>query len=124
MWFATSQMEVTTAINSLQFVKNISYTVMVAFLVMIVCFNLLGQFSTLSATVKEYTGLFKRLRSELGGLDGNESIQSQQTEIDTLKQELDTRNIVIIYKLVLTIIFSVLFLGFTIFVAYMALTLP
>ncbi|MEZ8346396.1 hypothetical protein AB4456_03550 [Vibrio splendidus] len=124
VWFATSQMQATTDIASLQFVKNISYSIMVAFLVVVVCFNLLGQFSTLSATVKEYTDLFKRLREELDAPKENESISSQLTEIDELKKGLDTRNLVVFIKLVATLIFAVVMLGFTIFVAYMALSQP
>ncbi|WP_145959513.1 hypothetical protein [Vibrio penaeicida] len=124
VWFATSQMQATTEIASLQFVKNISYLVMVAFLVVVVCFNLLGQFSTLSATIKEYTDLFKRLREELDTPKKNESISSQLKEIDKLKQGLDTRNAVIFAKLLATLVFSVVMLAFTIFVAYMALSEP
>ena len=124
VWFATSQTKATTAIDSLQFVKNVSYTMMVAFLVVAVCLNLLGQFSTLSAMVKEYTDLFERLSSELENPKENESITSQLAEIDKLKQDLDTRNVVIFAKLAFTLFFACLMLGFTSFVAYMALTLP
>ncbi|PMM04650.1 hypothetical protein BCT62_21155 [Vibrio splendidus] len=122
VWFATSQMQATTTIDSLQFVKNLSYAVMVAFLVVVVCLNLLGQFSTLSATVAEYTGLFKRLRDELDTPNENESINSQLIEIDKLKQDLDTRNTVVFFKLIGTLVFAVTMLAFTSFVAYMALT--
>ncbi len=116
VWFATSQMQTTMSIENLQFFKNISYCVMVAFLVVVVCWNLLGQFSTLSSTVKEYTDLFKRL--------GDELESEQKTELDILKQELDTRNIRVFLKLVATIIFAVVLLGFTILVTQKALTLP
>lgn len=108
VWFATSKMETTTSIESLQFLKNISYSFMVAFLVIVVLINLLGQFSTLSSTVDEYTGLFERLESKLDS--------SQKSELGKLKQTLDSRNITIFYKLLFTIILSLLLMGFTIFV--------
>ncbi|WP_409930833.1 hypothetical protein [Vibrio owensii] len=116
VWFATSQMQASTSMESLQFFKNLSYCVMVFFLVVVVCWNLLGQFSTLSATEDEYTDLFKRLGDEL------ESEQSK--ELDTLKQDLDTRKLRVWLKLVATMIFAAVLLGFTILVTYKAITLP
>ncbi|MGE6317432.1 hypothetical protein ACQKC1_16870 [Shewanella baltica] len=112
VWLATSQMESTAIIDSLQFIKNISYSFMVFFLVLVVSFNLLGQFSTLNAIVNEYTDLFKRLENEL--------VPNQKIELNNLKQTLDTRNIVVFIKLVITMIFAFSLLGFTIFVAYKA----
>ncbi|WED82709.1 hypothetical protein PYU99_07165 [Aeromonas media] len=116
VWFATSNMEATTSIESLQFLKNVSYCFMVAFLVLVVLVNLLGQFSTLSATVDEYTDLFERLDSELE--------TSQKTELSNLKQKLDTRNVVVFIKLVVTMAFAIVLLGFTIFVSYKAFSVP
>ncbi|MGL4354052.1 MAG: hypothetical protein ACRCTP_09090 [Aeromonas popoffii] len=120
VWFATSNMEATTSIESLQFLKNVSYCFMVAFLVLVlvlvVLVNLLGQFSTLSATVDEYTDLFERLESELE--------TSQKTELSNLKQKLDARNVVVFIKLVVTIAFAIVLLGFTMFVSYKAFSVP
>ncbi|MCF2152983.1 hypothetical protein [Photobacterium carnosum] len=116
VWFATSKIEVTTSIESLQFLKNISYCFMVVFLVLIVLINLLGQFSTLSATKGEYSDLFERLESELE--------ISQKPELTILKKKLDTRNAVVFFKLIVTIIFALILMGFTIFVAYKALSIP
>lgn len=116
VWFATSNMEATTSIESLQFLKNVSYCFMVAFLVLVVLVNLFGQFSTLSATVDEYTDLFERLESELE--------ISQKTELSNLKQKLDTRNVIVFSKLVVTIVFAIFLLGFTMFVSYKAFAVP
>ncbi|EHK2923383.1 hypothetical protein J7Y46_003216, partial [Vibrio parahaemolyticus] len=116
VWFASAQMQPTTSLESLQFFKNLSYCVMVFFLVVVVCWNLLGQFATLSATEDEYTDLFKRLRSELK--------VEQKNELDTLKQGLDTRKLRVWLKLAATMIFAAILFCFTIMVTYKALTLP
>ncbi|MCA2016120.1 hypothetical protein LDJ79_08360 [Vibrio tritonius] len=115
VWFAASQIQTTKSIDSLQFFKNLSYCVMVTFLVVIICWNLLGQFSTLKSTVKEYTDLFERL--------GNELKSDQKTELDTLKNDLDTRKKRVFWKLVATMVFAIILLGFTILVAYKALAI-
>lgn len=117
VWFATSKMEITNSVESLQFLKNISYTLMVAFLVVFILSSLLGQFSTLKATFDEYTDLFTRLKSELDD-------PSQITEIDNLKSKLDTQKKRVCGKLIITIIFAIILLLFTIFVAFKTLSLP
>ena len=116
VWFATSQMQPTVSIESLQFFKNISYCVMVLFLVSVVCWNLLGQFATLSATEQEYKDLFKRL--------GEELYTEQKNELGSLEQDLDTRKLRVWLKLSATMAFAVVLLGFTILVTYKAMTLP
>lgn len=115
VWFATAQMQPSASMESLQFFKNISYCVMVLFLVVVVCWNLLGQFSTLSATEDEYKDLFKRLRDELES--------EQKKELDTLEQELNKRKFRVWLKLVATLCFAVVLLGFTVLVTYKAITL-
>ncbi|HIF6163766.1 TPA: hypothetical protein ACX3IN_004807 [Vibrio parahaemolyticus] len=116
VWFASAQMQPTASLESLQFFKNLSYCVMVFFLVVVVCWNLLGQFATLSATEDEYTDLFKRLKDELE--------VEQREELDTLKQNLDTRKLRVWLKLVATMIFAAILFCFTILVTYKAITLP
>ncbi|HHX8443009.1 TPA: hypothetical protein ACVO0G_004436 [Vibrio diabolicus] len=116
VWFATSQMQPTVSIESLQFFKNLSYCVMVLFLVAVVCWNLLGQFATLSATETEYKDLFKRL--------GDELESEQKSELTQLEGELDTRKLRVWLKLVATLGFAFVLLGFTILVTYKAMTLP
>lgn len=116
VWFATSQMQTTDSMESLQFFKNISYCVMVFFLVVVVCWNLLGQFATLSATENEYKDLFKRLGDELEA--------GQKDELGTLEQGLDTRKLRVWLKLVATMVFALVLLGFTVLVTYKAITLP
>ncbi|MBE4004225.1 hypothetical protein HJ134_01040 [Vibrio parahaemolyticus] len=116
VWFATSQMQPSISMESLQFFKNMSYCVMVFFLVAVVCWNLLGQFATLSATEGEYKDLFKRLGDELEAV--------QKTELETLEQDLDTRKLRVWLKLVATMAFAVVLLGFTVLVTYKAITLP
>ncbi|RUR43263.1 hypothetical protein [Vreelandella populi] len=116
VWFAISKMEIADSLSSLQFIKNISYCLMVAFLIIVVSWSLLGQFTTLSATVKEYKGLFERLKSEL--------VSSQEDELNSLEKGLDDRNRVVFIKLIFTIIFAfVLFLA-TAYVAYKSLIIP
>lgn len=116
VWFATSQMQATNSMESLQFFQNISYCVMVFFLVIVVCWNLLGQFAILSATESEYNDLFKRLGDELE--DG------QKDELGTLEQSLDTRKLRVWLKLVATMAFAIVLLGFTMLVTYKAIALP
>ena len=116
VWFATSQMQATDSMESLQFFKNVSYCLMVFFLVVVVCWNLLGQFATLSATENEYKDLFKRL--------GDELESGQKDELGTLEQGLDTRKLRVWLKLVATMVFAIVLLGFTVLVTYKAITLP
>ncbi|MGL5370422.1 MAG: hypothetical protein ACRDBF_05255, partial [Plesiomonas shigelloides] len=116
VWFATSQMQATDSMESLQFFKNISYCLMVFFLVVVVCWNLLGQFATLSATENEYKDLFNRLGDELEA--------GQKDELGTLEQGLDTRKLRVWLKLVATMVFAIVLLGFTVLVTYKAITLP
>ncbi|MCG6281793.1 hypothetical protein, partial [Vibrio diabolicus] len=86
------------------------------FLVAVVCWNLLGQFATLSATETEYKDLFKRL--------GDELESEQKSELTQLEGELDTRKLRVWLKLVATLGFAFVLLGFTILVTYKAMTLP
>ncbi|CAK2372648.1 conserved hypothetical protein [Vibrio crassostreae] len=116
VWFATSQMQPSVSMESLQFFKNMSYCVMVVFLVVVVCWNLLGQFATLSATEAEYKDLFKRLGEELEA--------EQKNELERLEQDLDTRKLRVWLKLAATMVFAVVLLSFTVLVTYKAITLP
>ncbi|NVP02656.1 hypothetical protein HWA77_20810 [Photobacterium damselae subsp. damselae] len=116
VWFATSKIEIVNSINSLQFYKNISYCTMVLFLFFVVLVNILGQFSILRATADEYNDLFNRLESELES--------SQKPELDELKIKLNRQRTIVFVKLVLTILLAIFLLGFTIFVAFQALSIP
>ena len=116
VWFATSQMQPSISMESLQFFKNMSYCVMVFFLVAVVCWNLLGQFATLSATEGEYKDLFKRLGDELEA--------EQKKELGTLEQDLDTRKLRVWLKLAATMVFALVLLVFIVLVTYKAITLP
>ncbi|PKH88333.1 hypothetical protein [Colwellia sp. Bg11-28] len=65
VWLAASKIE-EGGFGSLIFYKNIVFVLIVFVLAVIVCLNLLGQFSSLSAIKNEYTPLFERLKKEKG----------------------------------------------------------
>ncbi|WP_162599189.1 hypothetical protein [Shewanella algidipiscicola] len=106
VWLAASKIE-EGGLGSLIFYKNIVFVLIVFVLAVIVCLNLLGQFSSLSAIKNEYTPLFERLKKEKG-IDGS--------EVDTYLDDLKTRYNIVWYKLATS-----MFVAVTMFIIVIAL---
>ncbi|MFH0267212.1 hypothetical protein [Vibrio rumoiensis] len=98
VWLAAMQIT-ESQIGSFQFLKNSVYLGMVLLLVIIVCCVFFGQFSFINALKREYSELFKRLKSDLDDEQGH--------EVDVLNSKLNKRYWIVFGKLSATIIFTV-----------------
>ncbi|MCF2948797.1 hypothetical protein L0668_11815 [Paraglaciecola aquimarina] len=93
VWLATSQIEM-AQVNTLEFYKNITFIITVLVLGVIVCLNLLGQFSSLKALKSEYKPLFERLENEVG---------ADKDDFENSKNELSNRYEVVWWKLAFSV---------------------
>jgi hypothetical protein len=97
VWLAVSQIE-SAGLGTLGFYKNITFVIIVLVLAIIVCFNLMGQFSSLRALKNEYVLLFKRLGDEVG---------ADQNEIKQALTELNSRDCFVWWKLAASLFVAV-----------------
>lgn len=106
VWLAASKIE-EGGLGSLIFYKNIVFVLIVFVLAVIVCLNLLGQFSSLSAIKNEYIPLFERLKKEKG---------IDESEVDLYLDDLKSRDNIVWWKLAAS-----MFVAITMFIIVIAL---
>jgi hypothetical protein len=106
VWLAASKIE-EGGLGTLIFYKNIVFVLIVFVLAVIVCLNLLGQFSSLSAIKNEYTPLFERLKKEKG---------IDESEVAIYLNDLKERDSIVWWKLSAS-----MFVAITMFIIVIAL---
>lgn len=89
IWFATTQIKEVEigGLETMAFAKNVSVIVTVAVLAVLLIFNLIGQFSTISTMSKEYRGVFdslaKTYEEEASAIEkAEDDIKSAQTQVE------------------------------------------
>jgi hypothetical protein len=112
VWLAASQIE-SAQLGTLGFYKNITFILIVFVLVIIVCFNLMGQFSCLKALSDVYHPLFERLGNEVG---------CDKEEVNKALSELQSRDFFVWWKLAASLFVTVTM--FIIVIALLVIAVP